>query len=335
MMSKAIDEKTQSIVKQCRSIPRDAIENLPNYKKLEFISAMQPTGFCDIYLVLAIAFGLLGIFTASIPYFGIARFLHYSYDKAFGIDIYREECLAPKLEFLIDTFRPVTSCDICRNITEIERVSRITREEFEAKYAYTNRPVIVTDAMNDWLALEEFDFKFFKRLYRTNSSALRAVEEKCQFFPYKNKNEFETLGDVFEMDLNRAYMIDEDYQPWYVGWSNCDYSTAYLLRQYYSRPYFLPERSESSKLDWIFMGTPGLGAHMHIDNVDLPSWQAQVRGRKQWTLRPVPECHFVCQEFSFTVEPGEIIVLNTNTWYHKTFVASEDEISITIGSEFD
>ena len=74
---------------------------------------------------------------------------------------------------------------------------------------------------------------------------------------------------------------------------------------------------------------------MHIDNVDLPSWQAQVRGRKQWTLRPVPECYFVCREFSFTVEPGEIIVLNTNVWYHKTFVASEDEISITIGSEFD
>lgn len=74
---------------------------------------------------------------------------------------------------------------------------------------------------------------------------------------------------------------------------------------------------------------------MHIDNVDLPSWQAQVRGRKQWTLRPVPECHFQCKEFNFTVEPGEIIVLNTNVWYHKTSVASEDEISITIGSEFD
>jgi histone arginine demethylase JMJD6 len=58
-------------------------------------------------------------------------------------------------------------------------------------------------------------------------------------------------------------------------------------------------------------------------------------GRKQWTLRPVPECLFVCKELNFIVEPGEIIVLNTNIWYHKTFVISEDEISITIGSEFD
>ncbi|CAF3193825.1 unnamed protein product [Rotaria sp. Silwood2] len=334
-MTKIIDQKIQSIIQQCESLSIDDIEKLSNYKKLKAISSIKSRGRCDIYLVLAIIFGLLSVFTTGITHIGIEHFLEYSYRKIFSIDIYREECLAPKFESIIDIFRPPTSCDICHKLDHIERVSNITREEFEEKYAYTNRPVIITDGMNDWLAKEKFNFKFFKRLYRMNSSALRAVEENCQFFPYKNKNEFETLGDVFDMNLERAYMIDEDYRPWYVGWSNCDYSTAYLLRQYYSRPYFLPEQSESSKLDWIFMGTPGLGAHMHIDNVDLPSWQAQVRGRKQWTLRPVPECLFQCKEFNFIVEPGEIIVLNTNVWYHKTFVISEDEISITIGSEFD
>jgi histone arginine demethylase JMJD6 len=113
--------------------------------------------------------------------------------------------------------------------------------------------VIITDAMHDWLAFEKFDYEFFKRLYRSNSSALQAVDDYCQFFPYKNADEFESLGDVFKMDSDRAHMISADYRPWYVGWSNCDYSTAYLLRQYYSRPYFLPKQSESSKLDWIFM----------------------------------------------------------------------------------
>ncbi|CAF1471903.1 unnamed protein product [Rotaria magnacalcarata] len=334
-MSKSIDKKVQSIIKQCESLSIDDIEKLSNYKKLQTNISRKSQGKFDIYLVLAIIFGLLSLITTGISQLGTEHFLHYAYDKIFSIDIYREECLAPKLEFLVDAFRPPTSCGICRNVDHIERISNISREEFEEKYAYTNHPVIITDAMKDWLATEKFNFKFFKRLYRTNSSALRAVEEHCQFFPYKNKHEFETLGDVFDMDVERAYMIDDDYQPWYVGWSNCDYSTAYLLRQYYSRPYFLPEQSESSKLDWIFMGTPGLGAHMHIDNVDLPSWQAQIRGRKQWTLRPVPECLFSCKEFNFIVEPGEIIILNTNVWYHKTFVISEDEISITIGSEFD
>lgn len=58
-------------------------------------------------------------------------------------------------------------------------------------------------------------------------------------------------------------------------------------------------------------------------------------GRKRWTLRPPPECYFTCQDVELVVEPGEIIVLDTNIWYHKTYVVSEDEISITIGSEFD
>ncbi|CAF1062162.1 unnamed protein product [Rotaria sordida] len=334
-MTKIIDKKIQSIIQQCESLSIDDIEKLSNYKKLKTISSIKSRRCCDIYLILAIIFGLLSLFTTGISHTGIEYFLEYSYRKLFSIDIYREECLAPKLESIIDIFRPPISCDICHNLNHIERISNITREEFEEKYAYTNRPVIITDAMNNWLATEEFNFKFFKRLYRMNSSALLAVEENCQFFPYRNKDEFETLGDVFDMDLERAYMINDNYRPWYVGWSNCDYSTAYLLRQYYTKPYFLPKQSESSKLDWIFMGTPGFGAHMHIDNVDLPSWQAQVRGRKQWTLRPVPECFFQCKELKFIVEPGEIIVLNTNVWYHKTFVISEDEISITIGSEFD
>lgn len=252
-MSKIINKKLESLAKQCESLPIDDIKNLSNYKKLKNLSLKKSKKKCDIFLILAIIFGLLAILTSSMTHFGAETFLAYTYDKIFSIDIYYEECLVPKLETFIDVFRPPISCDICQDMNHIERISNITREEFEEKYAYTNHPVIITDAMNDWLALEKFDFKFFKRLYRTNSSALRAVEEHCQFFPYKNKHEFETLGDVFDMDLERAYMINDDYQPWYVGWSNCDYSTAYLLRQYYTRPYFLPEQSESSKLDWIFM----------------------------------------------------------------------------------
>ena len=46
--------------------------------------------------------------------------------------------------------------------------------------------------------------------------------------------------------------------------SNCDSEAADALRGYYSRPYFLPPLSESSRTDWIFIGTPGLGAHMHV-----------------------------------------------------------------------
>ncbi|GFS05040.1 JmjC domain-containing protein 4 [Elysia marginata] len=42
-----------------------------------------------------------------------------------------------------------------------------------------------------------------------------------------------------------------------------------MLRQHYGRPYFLPTQSESSKTDWIFMGSPGYGAHMHVSNAEF------------------------------------------------------------------
>lgn len=46
--------------------------------------------------------------------------------------------------------------------------------------------------------------------------------------------------------------------------SNCDSEAANTLRQHYQRPYFLSQDMESSKTDWIFMGTPGYGAHIHV-----------------------------------------------------------------------
>lgn len=43
-----------------------------------------------------------------------------------------------------------------------------------------------------------------------------------------------------------------------------------------------------------------------VDNVDYPSWQAQVKGEKLWILEPPRECHYVCKKLEVTVHPGEI-----------------------------
>ena len=51
--------------------------------------------------------------------------------------------------------------------------------------------------------------------------------------------------------------------------SNCHPDVSTVLRQHYNRPYFLPADSESSSVDWIFMGGPGLGAFVHVRNGNL------------------------------------------------------------------
>ncbi|XP_049954702.1 uncharacterized protein LOC126470740 [Schistocerca serialis cubense] len=241
------------------------------------------------------------------------------------LDIYDEACTIQAPDIMTKVFRPPENCSMCVGVHHVEKVDNISPAVFEEKYAYTGKPVVVTDAMENWTAPEVFDFEFFKSIYDERNV------RGCQFFPYET--EFKRLEEVFDMSEDRAKMRDGT-KPWYVGWSNCDDRIARILREHYTRPYFLPPTAENKNTDWIFIGSPGYGAHMHVDNVGHPSWQAQLRGSKKWTLQPPPECFYCCDPLQVVVEPGEIIILDTNRWYHKTLIVS-NEMSITIGAEYD
>ncbi|RXG72606.1 hypothetical protein Avbf_06151 [Armadillidium vulgare] len=170
------------------------------------------------------------------------------------------------------------------------------------RYAYSGIPVVIEDGQRNWSASDVFSFSFFKKIYDDDSPVLYNLDRECQFFPYQTS--FRNLKEVFNMSTEEAERLDAN--PWYIGWSNCDSSAANIIRGHYERPYFLPLNSETSKTDWIFMGTPGHGAHIHIDHVGNPSWQAQIKGRKTWTLEPPLECHFKCFNLQVTVNQGEI-----------------------------
>lgn len=198
-------------------------------------------------------------------------------------------------------FREPDNCEYCRSIRAGKRISNINPDDFEDLYAYSGSVVVVTDATKNWTALEVFNFDYFKGIYGKYDPKQKT--RKCQFFPYKTN--FTSLFDALSMPRERV-----EYKPgtesWYFGWSNCNEEIASILRQHYSRPYFLPRTSELNAVDWIFMGGRGLGAHMHLDNVRLPSWQAQLKGTKEWLIAPTPECIFECHFFSVIVNPGDV-----------------------------
>lgn len=62
-------------------------------------------------------------------------------------------------------------------------------------------------------------------------------------------------------------------------------------------------------------------------------WQAQLQGTKFWEVSPTPECDARCPSFSFFVEPGDAVLIDTRIWYHGTSVKS-GEFSMTIQSEY-
>ncbi|KAK3090225.1 hypothetical protein FSP39_010199 [Pinctada imbricata] len=276
-----------------------------------------------VALSLAVAVAVMAVAGGVIKYFEL--------DEELTHLIRESRCIVDNSGFMIEIARPKTNCNMCKNLKSVPIETNITRDIFAEKYAYTAVPVLIKHATLDWTAMGNFSFHFFQDLYKNTKGALDKVEDECQFFPYKT--EFDSLGEVFNMSDDRA-TFKEGEKPWYIGWSNCHNDVAKVLRQHYQRPFFIPSDSESSSIDWIFMGGTGLGAFVHLDYVQRPSWQAQISGEKTWTLIPTPECEHVCYSMNVTVSKGDIIVLDTNQWYHATFI-HPGEISITIGSEYD
>ncbi|XP_033733589.1 uncharacterized protein LOC117322749 isoform X2 [Pecten maximus] len=269
---------------------------------------------------LAIVIAVLSIFLGGLAY-------HYDFKEEIVMALKHSRCIIDNNGFVIEITRPKTNCQICENLLSVPMETNISTEEFIRKYAYTAVPVLVKDATRLWTAMDTFSFRFFRDLYKSVNGSLDAVEEECQFFPYKT--EFETLEDVLNMTEDRA-----DFKEGEKHWSNCHPGVSSVLREHYQKPYFLPNDSESSALDWIFMGGTGLGAFIHLDYVQRPSWQAQISGKKTWSLIPTPECEHLCHSMNITVQKGDIIVVDTNQWYHSTYI-HPGEISITIGSEYD
>lgn len=216
-------------------------------------------------------------------------------------DLAKEECALILPDYLNSIFRPIDNCQMCQNLQRIERLENMTQQLFIDKYAYTAVPVIIRNYLNEWPAMKVLNYKFLQDLYknpakirkqfkrdqqpadeqqqpnskstknsfmRTFKSIVRASKhatkdskDTCQFFPYKSK--FKSLDHVFSMREHDATFNSS----WYVGWSNCNNFASSILRELYKRPDFLPDDSEMSKIDWIFMGMPGYGAQIHIGSL--------------------------------------------------------------------
>ncbi|GIY12431.1 cupin_8 domain-containing protein [Caerostris darwini] len=304
------EELFQAIFSKCQKLGISPSE----LAKLSSIRKLRSKSKCFWKQVLywfLTAFVLLCAFVLSFGSEPVAAMLAKVWYHFRDYDIENEMCVLNMPPEMQNMFMPPVDCSMCRNLTEVERVTNISPHEFERRFAYSTVPVIVSDGTRNWTALKSFSFEFFQDLYFGDKEGVFwEVERECQFFPYQT--EFQSLAEVLSMSHERAL------KPWYIGWSNCDTHIGNILRKHYKRPYFLPILSESTNIDWIFMGKPGYGAHMHIDHVDHPSWQAQIRGSKLWTLEPVPECYNECRTLETVVKAGEVIVLDTNRWYHKT-----------------
>lgn len=105
-----------------------------------------------------------------------------------------------------------------------------------------------------------------------------------------------------------------------------------MRKLYPSPPDFLPTDAEMPDSAEIFIGYDQ-EAIMHLDHNSRFMWSAQLNGNRTFIVSPTPECDYECSSFSFYLEPGDAILLDTRVWYHGTYIA-QGEISISIQSEY-
>jgi len=242
---------------------------------------------------------------------------------------YEEKCIIDEGYFAGGFCRQPLRCT-CEDVNKIDELhaSEMTESVFEERYANNNRPVVIRNATLEWEAMKLLNYEWLKKAYLSNPETLKENWENC-FFKCYQTTEFKSLGDVFKISPER-YTNLLTANPWYVGWSVCQESILQQITKMISLPKFLENYQSVGNL-WIFIGTPGYGAHHHLDNdLDLPTWQAQLSGSKTWFLTPPPECASVCPGLlEADIHPGDMILVNTNFWMHSTKVLN-DGISLVV-----
>ncbi|XP_012268100.2 uncharacterized protein LOC105693032 [Athalia rosae] len=237
-------------------------------------------------------------------------------------------CLIPNNYFVWEITRPVSNCKFCQGVNSALILSNLTRDQFKF-YAYSSRPMIVKNATNHWPAKKVFSLFFFRNLYESIEGAYESVQEECQFLHFRS--DLASLKEVLSMTDRRALNLAGE-KSWYVGWKNCHPQVLDVMREFYQTPHFLPEDAESPYTNYVFLGYEQ-GAVMHLDYISRLMWQGQILGSKTWSVVPTPECGNVCNSFDFSVDAGDVILLDTRVWYHATNV-KDNQFSLTITSEY-
>ena len=126
-------------------------------------------------------------------------------------------CLVRNNLVVKEFVRPVYDCELCRNISRIERIPNISRQEFLEKYAYSTVPVVIAGAANGWKAMDSFSYLYFKNLYTKDFEVMNAIVHGCQFINWGYH--YDSLEEVFNMtDAKTKLEPGPGDDSWYVGW---------------------------------------------------------------------------------------------------------------------
>jgi histone arginine demethylase JMJD6 len=251
---------------------------------------------------------------------------------------------------------------------EIEHRDNLSYEEFARDYLYANKPVVITDALKGWKAVQRWTPEFFKQNFADMKFSL----------PEKGKAQYKADGKG-EVEYTMASFIDrvlssteENPAPYFRN--QILYDLFPTLKQdiqplpEYFQPNWLPDRymvkyvgevlNRGAALEIYIGGQGGAFPVLHYDGAGAHAFLMQVYGRKQFIIYPPSQEKFLypspekenlslinsvdnpdlakfplfaqAEPTVFILEPGEMLFIPSHWWHTTKMLTPSISISANV-----
>jgi ribosomal protein L16 Arg81 hydroxylase len=219
----------------------------------------------------------------------------------------------------------------------IERRARVPQEEFFARYHRANRPVILTDAMQDWPAMTRWTPEYLKQVCGDETVQVMSGRESDP--NYEIMSERRKTAMRFSEYVDKVVTAGETNDFYLVAQN--EFMRTNGGRQLYDDIVPPPDYLDDRRDGYVFMwfGPRGTVTPLHHDTADI--FLAQVRGRKRVTMIPAEHKALVynhigvfgevdceqpdlirhplyryAEKTVFELNPGEVLFIPVGWWHH-------------------
>ena len=253
-----------------------------------------------------------------------------------------------KTESVLDRYAELNQLRPSSRFQTMERRSNVPREEFLENYYAANRPLVLTDLMNNWKARTLWNPNYLKTACGSEMVEVMAGRDSDRRYEINSEAHKSSMqfGDYIDRitqngPSNDCYLVANNNLLKRKGMKHL-YDDIEIFPEYLDR-----EHADGGVFFWF--GPAGTVTPLHHDTMNI--FMAQVYGRKRVTLIPSYQIHRVyndigvysevdCENPDYSkhpefkdiqvqrlvLKPGEVLFIPVGWWHH---VRSLD-VSITV-----